>query len=364
METSRDSSIWRSLAVAFGDGLAFGVGMKLTQNPPRSAAEPPFQLGGQAGRLDEIEQRLKRIEQAPAGASGFDQRVLESIVNALEARLNEHAGQMERRLAELEARFAMELSSLRRDSESATRDRIDELRKHATEQSAAARQGIEQAIASLRREFAQQVALQVSARLEAVDQTLQANVSGIVQSQVEARMQQMKTRMQDEARHAAGSAIDRQTEPLRVELSGHTSMLEGLQERVIASERASADMLFAMGELCRKTAERITGATPPPPEAPATSAAEDRQSSEPTSVDFRADDPIASYEGLSEPPPAASGDLADPIDPVSDDALEPLPSELPGFAQPRKAVALWRVPLVSSFVAATGGLLMLRYLYM
>ena len=31
MDKSRDSSVLRSLAVAFGDGLAFGVGMKLTQ---------------------------------------------------------------------------------------------------------------------------------------------------------------------------------------------------------------------------------------------------------------------------------------------------------------------------------------------
>ena len=35
MQTSRDSSVWKSLAAAFGDGLAFGVGMKLSQNAAR-----------------------------------------------------------------------------------------------------------------------------------------------------------------------------------------------------------------------------------------------------------------------------------------------------------------------------------------
>jgi len=36
MQNSRDLSLWRSLALAFGDGLAFGVGMKLSQNAVRS----------------------------------------------------------------------------------------------------------------------------------------------------------------------------------------------------------------------------------------------------------------------------------------------------------------------------------------
>ena len=32
MQYSRDSSVWRTLAAAFGDGLAFGVGVALTRN--------------------------------------------------------------------------------------------------------------------------------------------------------------------------------------------------------------------------------------------------------------------------------------------------------------------------------------------
>jgi len=40
MLNSRDSSIWRSLAVAFGDGVAFGVGVKLTQPPPSRSVGP------------------------------------------------------------------------------------------------------------------------------------------------------------------------------------------------------------------------------------------------------------------------------------------------------------------------------------
>src|SRR4051794_38182657 len=104
MQSSSDSSIWRSLAVAFGDGLAFGVGVKLSQNAARQIgtaqrAEPAGDLGG---RLAHLEQTVKRIEHtppalaAPEQKSGFDQKVLEVIVNALEARLKEQAGQVDR----------------------------------------------------------------------------------------------------------------------------------------------------------------------------------------------------------------------------------------------------------------------------
>ena len=115
MQSSSDSSVWRSLAVAFGDGLAFGVGMKLTQNAarPNGAAAPP-EPGPLAERVERLEQHLKRIERSPAPAAAdgaLDQKVLDAIVNALEARLVEHSGQIDRRLADLDAKIAIEEKS-------------------------------------------------------------------------------------------------------------------------------------------------------------------------------------------------------------------------------------------------------------
>src|SRR5581483_4532982 len=68
MQSSRDSSIWRSLAVAFGDGVAFGVGVKLAQGVQRPAAgapPAPVQPAVDWSRIDQIEQRIASIEQAP-----------------------------------------------------------------------------------------------------------------------------------------------------------------------------------------------------------------------------------------------------------------------------------------------------------
>jgi hypothetical protein len=97
MPSSRDSSVWKSLAVAFGDGLVFAAGMKLSQRAarPAPAAAPP-----------------------PAAAPApFDRKVLEAVVHAVEERLEEHAQHVERRIAELEARIAQELKSLNKQDD-------------------------------------------------------------------------------------------------------------------------------------------------------------------------------------------------------------------------------------------------------
>jgi hypothetical protein len=141
MENSRDSSIWRSLAVAFGDGLAFGVGVKLTQSAARQAGAPlQPDISPIAGRLGQIEQRIERIERAPAAVSaapagpapaGFDQKVLEAVVHALDARLHEQAGQVESRLTELEARIAIEFQSLHQEDRALRAEVADKSREIA-----------------------------------------------------------------------------------------------------------------------------------------------------------------------------------------------------------------------------------------
>src|SRR5580704_7717350 len=141
MESSRDSSVWRNLAVTFGGGLALGaVGMKLTQTALRPVEPPPRpEPDPFTGRLTSMERRLEKVEQAPArptaaapspapsrpAAAGptmaapspaaspalmpalMDQKVLEAVIGAVDARLHEQAGQMDRRLADLEARMAV-----------------------------------------------------------------------------------------------------------------------------------------------------------------------------------------------------------------------------------------------------------------
>jgi hypothetical protein len=187
MQNTRGSSILGSLAVAFGDGLAFGAGVKLAQRGgPRhtSAPEPaleaaaPVDIAPLLERLTQIEARIGQVEQAPAPAQSapapFDQRVLEAIVTALDARLQEQAAQVERRLTELEAKLAIDLKSLRQQDHSvvtAVQTHIEELNAQFNRQLDAIRRSSEEEraamreeIASLHREFAMEAAKAVEDR--------------------------------------------------------------------------------------------------------------------------------------------------------------------------------------------------------
>jgi hypothetical protein len=128
MQNSRDSSVWKSLAVAFGDGVAFAVGMKLSQR-----AVQPSEKNGRPEPAPRLE---------PPPAPPFDRKVVEAVVNAVDERLKEHAGQVERRIAELEAKLALELKSLGKQDEALV-SALEEVRT-----------GCETRIAALREELA------------------------------------------------------------------------------------------------------------------------------------------------------------------------------------------------------------------
>src|SRR5271157_737534 len=212
MQTSRDSSVWRSLAVAFGDGLAFGVGMKLTQSTaarPAGAASPEPNIAPLADRMEQIERRLAHVEQKPAAlpaaAAPFDQKMLEAVVNALDARLHEHAGQVEQRLAELE--------SLRQQDHaiaSAVENHLEELQDHFINQVEAIRQRVEEDRAAMRQEVA---------------------------SAVEA---------------ASGSAIEESLAPLRTAATEKDREIAELRQRVEDGDGAMLELLNGIGELIRQ----------------------------------------------------------------------------------------------------------------
>ena len=307
MQSSRDSSVWKSLAVAFGDGLAFGVGMKLTQSAARHPeTEPLPEPAPVAGRLGQIEQRISRIEQAPPAAP-FDRKVLEAVVGAVDARLKEHAGQVERRLAEMEAKVALELKSLRQQDQaviSAAQSRVDEVQAWCRE------------------------------RIDAVRGDLAEEIGAV--------------REQRPAGPAAG--IEEQFEVLRAQLAAANGEIAELRRRVAGSDSASHALLLAIGEACRESAGRIPQpavATPPP--APARPALQPELAA-----------------GAEAPPPAAEPNVAAPVglwagtshEPATDPPVEVPP---PAFTELRKPGRPWRVPLVSSFLLTIFGLVAFRF---
>jgi hypothetical protein len=257
MQNSRDSSVWRSLAVAFGDGLAFGVGMKLTQNAHRaSVAAPTGDTGPVTLRLEQMEQRIAEVEQRPlalaspdkgaAGGHPFDQKVLEAVINALDARLREHGGQVERQITELQAKVTIELKTLHQQDRSIAdglQARIEELQKHFTEQVAAIRQtaeadrrAVQEHFAALRREVAGLVANHSQARTAELQEQFAGQLDALrtaAESDRRAAGQQFAA-LRDEV----GSVVAESSQSsiaLRDQLSGElTASHEAMQEQIAA----------------------------------------------------------------------------------------------------------------------------------
>jgi hypothetical protein len=328
MQTSGNSSILRSLAIAFGDGLAFAAGVKLTQNAARQVGAPPRPDSGDLPqRLAAIEQTVKRLELSPPAASagteqkgpGMDKKVLEAIVNALEARLKEHGGQMERRIADLDAKMAIELKALDEQDQAIAQKVTGDLN------------ALEGQVISLNREFSEavakivaaQVATQVEARAAAAELALESRMGMAVEAAVERRV---------------GEIVNGRLEPMERQLRGEIAEKDReigeLRRQLAEADTNLLDIVAGIGQICRQAAERMGHSTPPAPTP------------------------------IPMPPPAAETaheERPAPVEmPAPHEAADP---PVPGFTQLQKPNRLWRVPLVSSLVLlATGGLLLAHYL--
>ena len=251
MQNSRDSSVWRTLAVAFGDGLAFGVGVTLTRSAARLAAT-----------------RSGATEPSPT-ITPLHHRAADAVLTAIDGQFTEIGDRFDRRLTELEGKIKTELDELdAQDHELAegVETRIDRLRGEMIQAVAAQRQSIDADMRALR--------AQMTAVHKEFAETLARLMDEQITKTIDARLQ---------------------------------TVVEELRQTIREEVRA--------GVKEQRTVELREPAGPPdPPPAP--------------------------------PPPA--------VEPATD-------AGLPGFARTRPRKPLWRLPIVSSFLLATGSLLLLHY---
>jgi hypothetical protein len=219
MQNSREDSVWRALAVAFGDGLAFGVGMNLTQNAVRMAAgrvRPESQP--LADRVAAIEQRIDR-----AKASGSLPSPAE-----LESRITQLTSHFERHIAEVEVKFKIQVESLH------SRDRA--LAQELDAQMSAFRDHM----IALHREFAE---------------TLSRLVEEQIDAGVTARLAPMEDHLRQAVREEAQNAF--------TELAGE------LERRLETRDRSVFNLMLTLGQTCMETAERMSPAAPAVENSPA-----------------------------------------------------------------------------------------------
>jgi hypothetical protein len=163
--------------------------------------------------------------------------------------------------------------------------------------------------------IADQVSVEVSARAASLEQTIEARIGSA-------------------AAAAVAASLEENLAPLRAERERKERELAEIQNRLRESERNALEVILAIGQVCRQAAERISGPSHPQPGAPAEA-------------------------GDATEPPAPT-----PIAPAPP-ALETSNSTgiaAPAFTQPAAPSRLWRIPLVSSLLISTAGLLLLHYL--
>lgn len=301
MQNSRDSSVWRTLAVAFGDGLAFGVGVTLTRSAARLAATraaiPEFRPVN--GRMDEMEQRIERARAGgslPVAGAAINYNAADAVLTAIDGRFAEIGGQIDRRLAELEVRIKIELDGLDAQDHSLTEGvetRIDGLRGELTEAVAALHQSIDADMRGLREQ------------MTAIHKEFAGTLARLVDEQIARTM-------------AAGlqEVEGRWRDAMETRRSGQEQQIAELRERLDSQERNVLDLAMALGQSCLQAVERIS---------PAESGASGRAG------------------GVATPPETDVEPAAGP--------------DLPGFARNRPRGPLWRVPIVPCFLFATGSLL-------
>jgi uncharacterized coiled-coil protein SlyX len=299
--------------------------MKLTQNV-RRPAEPvaPPDDHPLANRLAEIEQRLARVEHAPAPApsSQLDHKVLEAIVGAVDVKLQEQSLKIESRIAALEGKMALELDALRAQNTAGADSNkacIKEVESQFLEQMLVLRTAVVdelnhfgEAVSTL---ITDQVSAEVSARASSLEQTIEARIGAA-------------------AADAVAASLEESLAPLRAEVEQKERELADIKNRLGDSEHNVLDVILAIGQVCRQAAERISGPSHPSPGAPS----EVGDAPHPP-----APTPIAPA------PPALETNSATGIAP-------------PAFTEKAAPSRLWRIPLVSSLLISTTGLLLLHYL--
>jgi hypothetical protein len=168
----------------------------------------------------------------------------------------------------------------------------------------------------------------------------------------------VEARIVTAAAAAAAAQMEEQLAPMRAEVQQKEQELAELRQRLAESERSVLDVVLAIGEVCRRAADRINGppdprpAAPPPPVAPI---AETRPMAEKAA-------PVPADPAPIAVPPPAPPPAVEAL-PVPQAAADPaLPQALPDFLHEANRRTTWRIPLVSSLLVSTGYLVLMHYL--
>jgi hypothetical protein len=242
MKHQSDSSFLKSLAVALGDGLAFGVGMKIAQIAPKKRFE--------AAPVELLAPPVPATAAPPA--ESLDLQVLSKVIAALDAKLAQHMGKVEQRLTDAATNTAAELQSLEsRQTRQAlnTQDALDRIHASLTG----------------RIETVEQDAHALEAKLAVL---LESAVQTHIQEYVDERIQALEQRLHRDISEAGDRTAKLLVDTIENRMLDRIAMLEGQvrgQAETIRTLRAAThsgqqrlfELLAGFGRACQEAVKEL-----------------------------------------------------------------------------------------------------------
>jgi hypothetical protein len=314
---------------------------------------------GMPGLLDaarqQVEERLAEVEANVAlDLKAMDGRVnavaeasqsgVEALRSGMPGLLDAARQQVEERLAEVETNVALDLKAMDRRVNAAAEAslcEVEALRSGMAGVLDAAEQRTAQRVAALDAALAKfQIALPEAVRREVETRiaVFQAHLEGEIRAAVE--------KASELARQAAQARFDERFEERVAPLQGRAELqratLDELRQSSEQSDRTVLELLSGIGRLCDEAARRMkpTDDVPAPPSSagPTPEGEEKEVPLEPAPLEMA---------------PAETAEVAETLPGVKLDSMlaETAEHPIPLFAQAKKPGRMWRIPLVSSFVA-------------
>lgn len=225
MKHQGDSSLWKSLAVAFGDGLAFGVGVKIAQSSPLSRQQITEPASAPAPVAPAI------APQQPA--EPLDLQVLGKILASIDTTLARQMEQVEQRLAASETRVASDLKAA--DTRQAQQNyRSQAALEHIHAALSAQVDAVERKLTSGDRDA------ELAGRIETV---LEDRLRRHVEARIEQASQAIEERLHRDITEAGDRTAKLLVDTIELRLLGRLAFLEGevrTQAETIRSLRASS----------------------------------------------------------------------------------------------------------------------------
>jgi hypothetical protein len=263
MKHQGDSSIFKSLAVAFGDGLAFGVGVMIAQVSSRKRAEAaPAELAAAPVAPPVPPATVE------APAESLDLQLLSKVLAAIDAKLVQHMGKVEQRVAQSEIQMGADLNALdNKQAQQSSRSQAALEEIHAT---------LTERVKTAERE-AKSVESRVQARVEVIEQRLHRDIIEAGDRTAKLLVQTIETKMLA------------RIETLERELRSHADTIRSLRAEADGSRQKLHETLEGIGRVCQEAVRELEtqpetagpGGSEPPSDgtadAPAAADTEDRR---------------------------------------------------------------------------------------